>query len=148
MTEQQEEKPRWWSLAKATLTAAARQDYAEMNRVGQELADLCTVVELSHVMCAWLDTVIQLEGVNAEQFEGVAWVNADTGAVSDADGVPPPQRFAGRLFMARLNMDQATFEALMRSMTTDEEWTRNVSAVLMQCAGHLRRLGRRDVTRG
>ena len=147
MTDQQV-KPPWWSLAKATLTAAARQEYAEASRLGQQLVDQCSLVELSHVMCAWLDTVIQMEGVQADQFAGIAWVNEDTGAVSDADGVPPPQRFAGRLFMARLHWDQPTFEALMRSMTSDEEWSRNVAAVLFQCSAHLRRLGRRDVTDG
>lgn len=148
MTEQQKTVPEWFPLAAATLTAAARQDYAEATRLGQQLADQVGPSQIPRVMCAWIDTVAARTGIAPQQFDGMVWVDKAGGEPQFADDVPPAVRWAGRLFLARVNLDQDTFLALIDSVQSDEEWQRNVSTLLMQCGAQLRRAGRRDVSRG
>lgn len=142
-------RPPWVRLAAATLTAAARGRYAEASRLGQELADECGPGDIPHVMCAWIDTVLAQAGVpsGGGQIHTMMWIDEGSGAIHQADEVPPAARWAGRLFIARANMDQATFEALIKSVQSDEEWSRNVSAVLEQSGAQLRQLGWPEVVR-
>ncbi|MGZ3140829.1 hypothetical protein ACVDFE_02250 [Lentzea chajnantorensis] len=143
---EQTKMPPWFELAGATLAAAARRDYGNATRLGQQLAEQVSPAELPDVLCAWIDTVVAHSGLQADAFEGFAWVDECTGEVRQADDVMPPQRWAGRLFWARAKMDRELFHDLIRSVSSEQEWQTNVSALLLQCGEQLRHLGKTGVT--
>jgi hypothetical protein len=57
------------------------------------------------------------------------WVDS-TGAVGDADDVPPAVRWAGRFIAARAADDAAACAALVNSCSSDAEFFKNVCAML------------------
>ena len=116
-------------LATRAYHAAVREDWpaanAAMAEAGREDANVIALV-----MVAFCDTAIGLQrdmkGMPPLE-EGLAvaeegpvrpgWVNAETGRVTlNADEMPAPERWAGRLVAARAAMDLDGFQALLRAM--------------------------------
>lgn len=135
------EKP-WVRLASKALTASALADFPTAGKALQALANRHGVDVVPVVLMAWIDTVLITAGHEpGGQPMGVAWMAEETGEIRGADETPPEIRWAGRLFMARTNDDEAQFTALVNSVASDEEWSRNVGAVLNICGAQLRQMG-------
>lgn len=89
---------------------------------------------------AWCDTLIvrqqQVTGQKEGDFVRPAWLNTDTGDIAlNADDVPPPIRWAGRLVAARAAMDHDAWDALVKSIPdTPMATTEHVSALLTSVA--------------
>lgn len=132
----------WMPLASAALTCSAEADYARAGKACQALADQYGADLIPTILMAWIDTVLAQAGhKQGGKPSGVAWFIEETGEIRDADGMPPAARWAGRLFIARANNDEPQFRALIGSVASDEEWSRNVGAVLNSMGAQLRMLG-------
>jgi hypothetical protein len=68
------------------------------------------------------------------------WVDP-TGAIGNADDVPPAVRWAGRFVAARAVGDEAACTALVDSCTSDAEFCQNVCAMLEVAAMTLNVVG-------
>ena len=132
-------RPPWHGLASAALRAGVRDEWVTA-------AKTVTRINAEHggdvipgVLAAWIDTMVLTCGAPpADALVLLAWLNADTGTMQPADEVPPPARWAGRLILARAQLDREQFEALINSVQSREEWTHGVLAVLRSCALSLR----------
>lgn len=128
--------PSWLPLATTALNAAIRED---RGRAEQSVTELGTHYhqDMPNVLLCWIDSVRHHRPtVHAPEF--VTWLRVDTGQVQNANEVPPPVRWAGRLMLARAQGDADQFRALINAVSSDDEWSRNVVAVLEICALMLR----------
>jgi len=138
-------RPPWLKQAAFALGAAVDEDWAAANRTVTQIARTHGVNAIPDVLLAFIDTMIAQTGAPSMP-DQVAFQAENGGAIQSADEVPPAVAWAGRLMMARARDDQDTFEALIHSCRTDEEWTANCSAVLSMCALNIRRA--QEVARG
>ncbi len=132
----------WIPLAGKALVASAEADFPAAGKALQELAAQYGAGVVPAVLLAWIDTVLAKAGheVGGKPM-GVAWRAEETGEIQEADQTTPEIRWAGRLFIARANDDESQFRALVDSVSSDEEWSRNVGAVLNICGAQLRTTG-------
>lgn len=145
--------PPWLGLAREALIAATDIDgpaararaRAAVERIAREHGP----AEIPHVLLAWVDTMLLAIGaVGAPDGEGgyayldhpmcMRFTDLDTDASTDnADDIPPAAAWAARVINSRAVGDQATFEALINAQSSDAEWSRNVSTLLVMCALNL-----------
>lgn len=127
----------WLTQATFALQAAIDEDWPAAKQAVEQVAREHGVNEIPNVLLGLIDTLLIRTGITSP--DALMFQAVETGAVTDADGVPPRIRWAGRLIMARARDDQAAFRALINSITSDEEWSSNCSAVLETCALGIRR---------
>jgi hypothetical protein len=95
---------------------------------------------------AWCDTLLaayrQASGTAEDAPLRIAWLSTDTGQLdTDADDVPLPVRWSGRLLMARAVLDKPAWDALISALPHDQEGLReHVAALLDGVSGTLRAL--------
>ncbi|HEX3778486.1 MAG TPA: hypothetical protein VHX38_02385 [Pseudonocardiaceae bacterium] len=139
MSEKQE-LPRWWKLAAFALTKARDMDYEPAGQAIQRLGEVYGFEVIPQVMLAWIDSTISQCGIDPEgKPVGIAWQREGSEEVTDADSTPPAVVWAGRLVGARLADDEEMYRAVIASIEDDEQWSRNVAALLTTCGAMLRR---------
>jgi hypothetical protein len=113
-----------------------------LNRIGDETGS----EGMSIAICSWIDTVsARLRQLGMPEANGMPvrpmWINDETEAVADADGVPPAVRWAGQLAAARAAKDRQTWEALIMALPEDpSEAGQHIWALLSGAALTLRSL--------
>ncbi|MFD2421631.1 hypothetical protein [Amycolatopsis pigmentata] len=141
-------RPEWAPLAGATLTAAILDQPDTTTCALQALVDHHGPDVIPDVLIAWIDTMLRHAGpATGGKPVGLAFEQADSGDIASVDDVAPAVAWAGRLIVARINDDYDQAEALINSVTSDDQWTRNVTAVLDSVAVTLRRAGWGDKLR-
>jgi hypothetical protein len=91
----------------------------------------------------WCDTYIcRIAGADAYgKGIRIAWWNVETGSIeTDADKMPPPQRWAGRVIAARAADDEPGFYALLRAPAEGSELGDCITALLDMVARSLNSL--------
>lgn len=138
----------WIPLASTALQFAVAGQWAGAQQHLQTLADTHGSECLPAVLMAWIDTMLaQVPGPAGGRTVGLAFRAVETpDRIDTADEVAPATSWAGRVIMARLNDDEAQARALIDGVQSDEEWARNVAAVLTLCGVNIRHAqGDRDV---
>lgn len=138
----------WMVLAGTALGHATAQRYTEagdtVNLMVEKYPDC-----LFQAMLAWLDTTILhcglADDIAAAKQAGheilFLWQGDRPGAeITDADHAPPGAVWAGRLLIARLDMDSDQWNALIHSIgDDDDDFSDGVSHLLGMCGAMLRR---------
>jgi hypothetical protein len=133
--------PRWWKLASFALTASRDQDYHAAGQAGQRIGEVYGFDVLPMVMLAWIDTTISRCGLDAAgKAVAIAWQREGDAAITDAASTPPAVVWAGSLIGARLADDEDMYRAVIGSVKDDDEWSRNVGALLTTCGAMLRQV--------
>ena len=138
--------PPWLKLAAFALRSAIDEDFDAAGRAVTQIARTYGNDEIPHLLCAFIDSFVTTTGAPVP--DAFAFQAVETGFVTNADGVSPRVRWAGRLIMARAAMDHEQFFALIDSVQSDEEWSTNCSAVLELCALNIRRHQEKEAARG
>ncbi|GAA2773028.1 hypothetical protein [Saccharopolyspora taberi] len=128
----------WAPLAAEALRAGVAGRWAKAAAAVNRLTDNYGGEVVPNVLCAWIDTALIHCAPPSGEPVHVAWFNTDTGELGDADDVPPPVRWAGRLVAARVADDREQFTALIDAVRSDDEWSAGCSALLQICALTLR----------
>lgn len=132
--------PRWWKLAAFALTKVRDQDYEPAAQAAQRIGEVYGFDVIPQVMLAWIDTTSARCGMDAQgKPVAILWQHENSNEITDADSTPPAVVWAGRLIGARLADDESMYRDLIASVQTDEQWSHNVSALLMTCGAMLRR---------
>lgn len=128
-------------LSTVALHGAQLNDWERAGAAVKALQDEFGGHGIMFALVAWCDTLIvrqqQVTGHKDGDLARPAWLNATTGDVAfNADDVPPPVRWAGRLIAARAAMDHDAWDALVVSIpdTPPMAVTEHVSALLSSVA--------------
>jgi hypothetical protein len=129
-------------LAAEALHHAIAEDYAKAAEAVNALGN-ADAAAIPQMLLAWIDTTLIRTGFTPGSLAGrpaiPGWVAEGTDQViTDADQVSPTQRLAGRLFNARVNDDQQTFEALLDAIPDIETWRGVCAQVLNGAASTIR----------
>ena len=135
-------------LSTLALHSAQLNDWERSGAAVATLNDELGGEGIMFAIVAWCDTLImrqqQVLGHKKGDLARPAWLNADTGDLAlNADDVPPPVRWAGRLVAARAAMDHDVWQALVDSTPdTPGATTEHVSVLLTSIATTLNALSR------
>jgi hypothetical protein len=147
MTTTPPQRPAWAPLASMALTEAVLGNNKTASRAMQELHDEHGPEAVPGVMIAWIDTLLAHCPLPPGQLASFLFRREGSTEITTADDVPPHVAWAGRLIVARALNDYAQAVALVNSIPTDEDYSRNVSALLSTIAANLRMAGWADEIR-
>lgn len=133
-------------LAATALHHGLRGEWKKATRVVQRLSDETGTDGIDWALLRWADTLIARMPGDTNNGIRIMFLDVDdagAGALkANADDVPPPARWAGRMIAARATDDPATWEALKAAVPRDPEIRgQHVAALLETVAltlGHLR----------
>ena len=115
-------KERARTLAAYALRDARAGDYAAASKHVRALNTECGPQGTMFAICGWCDTLA--DQLNLGENSGplaLAWKDAETGRVHvGTEGVPDRARWAGQLIVARAALDEAMFDALIKSLPDDK----------------------------
>jgi len=133
----------WLPLASKILQGAVNEDWPTVRSAIKKFARDHGSTQVPLLLRAMIDTLLTRSGAYSDPDKPTRLIfqERDTGTLSTADEVPPATRWAGRLLMARAAMDQDQWTALMRSVSSDQEWSACCDAVIQLVALNLRRGG-------
>lgn len=133
-------------LATRALHAAMKEDWPAVRQAFAEISADGRAVTFA--LMAWCDWTLQAQawmlgrpfpetGPVSDAMVAPAWIEAETGRlITDADEMPPPARWAGRLVAARAAMDHVQFQVLIGTMPGDGfKRGEYATALLRSCAG-------------
>lgn len=142
------ELPPWYALASMALTEAVLGNNDIAGKAMQQIHDQHGPEAVPGVLLAWIDTMLTyIPPPEGSSFVGLEFREVTENHFTGADEVPPAVAWAGRLIVARANDDEAQARALIDSVLSDEQWGRNVSALLSGIAIMLRQAGWADELR-
>ena len=129
----------WLADAGRALTHALDGDPGSAARTVMRMVDEHGPASAAMAMQSWMDTVLHYRGIPAGHGAMVklAFVDSETGAVSDADGVAPEWAWAGRMLAARAANDRDGFLGLLHAVPGND-LGKHVMVLLLACAVQLR----------
>jgi hypothetical protein len=137
-------------LSTVALHSAQLENWARAATAVKALNDELGGEGIMFALAGWCDTLIvrqqEIMGGQDGDIARPAWLNATTGEVAlDADDVPPPVRWAGRLVAARAALDHDAWDALIASIPdAPMAASEHVSALLNSVAMTLNGLSRME----
>jgi hypothetical protein len=127
------------------LGATIQANHEAANEAVQRICEDHGVDGLQLAILAWCNTLIHHNPLPAAA-DGdpdgpvlLAWITPGAGGVLLADDLPPADRWAGQLLMARAQKDVAMFNALLRTVPPgdDQVLTEHINALLLTVAATL-----------
>lgn len=130
-------------LGRTALWAAVAEDWPRAQAATQEIGDRFGGDGVMVAALAWIDTTLtRVPGMGYAADNGrkvaLAFREETTGRAETAADVPPGVAWAGRLMAARSADDQDTFEALVNSVESDEQFGQYIADLLLMVATNLR----------
>lgn len=112
-------------FASAALLSALAGDWGAATAAVRSASDRCGGEGVELCIRAWCDTLVdayrQATGTQADAPVRPVWVDPETSQVAtDAAGVPPEVRWAGRVIAARAALDCDAYGALLLSIPDDD----------------------------
>lgn len=119
------------AMSSRALIHARDDNWAEAGTNVQELADRFGGPGIQVLLIGLADTMLIHQGgwANADDLVLPLWTDSD-GNIADVEDVRPEFRWAGRFIAARAADDEDACAALVNSITSDDEFTACVCAML------------------